>query len=658
MKNSNVNLRKLKAALRLGRRGLRVFLIHGIRKGQCTCGKPKCPRPGKHPIYRGWREEATSDKRKIRAAFKLYPFANIAVVTGGESGPIVVDVDGRTGKKTFSSLQLGKECLGTLTAITGRGMHLYFGNPGLEIGNSAGKIGTGVDIRGTGGFVVAAPSRHANGKEYRYIDGDAPILPLPEKLKDLLNQPTHEKKARGDCVLLEGERNSTLTSIGGTLCRKGLGEDVICDALQLINKRACNPPLSQHEVLSISDSVARYAPAKEVSWPRPLNEDAYYGPVGKILRRIEPQTEADPAALLIQLLAGIGNLIGLGPHFEVEATNHSLKLFVAVVGETSKGRKGTSMGYIDRLLRPIDDSWRWIHGLSSGEGLVHAFKQLPNAQTGDRRLFAVEEEFSSVLRRMDRQGSTLSEVLRQAWDSDHLEVITKKDPVDIKRAHLSVITHTTREDLLSELGRNSIFNGFANRFLWVAARRARLLPSGGCLTDKDFVDMRGLITPAIAAAKSISRMHLTPNAQKLWDREYGLLSSDLGGMLGKATSRAEAQVIRIASAYAVLGKNTEIKTQHLKAALEVWRYCRESAAYIFRPNKIEDSTSRILSLIRSRPSGITRTEINSHFNNHLSAATLGAALEDLSVKGLIHKTLAVTGGRSAERWHVKKGTDR
>ena len=108
-------------------------------------------------------------------------------------------------------------------------------------------------------------------------------------------------------------------------------------------------------------------------WPRPMGKAAMHGLVGEIVRTIAPHTEADPAALLLQLLAAFGNVVGRRPHFKVEADHHAPNLFIALVGKSARGRKGTSWGYVLELFRRVDAEWakqRIQPGLSTGEGLI------------------------------------------------------------------------------------------------------------------------------------------------------------------------------------------------------------------------------------------------------------------------------------------------
>ena len=117
---------------------------------------------------------------------------------------------------------------------------------------------------------------------------------------------------------------------------------------------------------------ARRALPQAPPWPE-MAPEAYYGLAGDIVRTIEPQSEADPVALLIQLLTMAGNAIGRLPYYQVESDRHRTNLFCAMVGVSSKGRKGTAAGRVRAVVRTADEAWddeRLKGGLSSGEGLI------------------------------------------------------------------------------------------------------------------------------------------------------------------------------------------------------------------------------------------------------------------------------------------------
>ncbi len=180
-------------------------------------------------------------------------------------------------------------------------------------------------------------------------------------------------------------------------------------------------------------------------WPDALDQAAMHGVAGEFVRMVEPNTEADPAAILLQFLAAFGALVGRGPHYRVEGDEHHANLYVLLVGATAKGRKGTSWGRVREVFQRIPDWKPHVSGLSSGEGVKYhvrdACEETKRNKNGelimeivdegviDKRLFVVESEFASVLRAAQRQGNTLSATIREGWDSGNLRSLTKNDPI-------------------------------------------------------------------------------------------------------------------------------------------------------------------------------------------------------------------------------------
>lgn len=241
--------------------------------------------------------------------------------------------------------------------------------------------------------------------------------------------------------------------------------------------------------------------AEIAPWPEDLSERAFYGLAGNVVNSISPYSEADNAALLVNFLIAFGNVIGSSSHFKVGSDTHHLNLFGVLVGESSKSRKGMSWSWIRELYRVIDEQWvlyKTPSGLSTGEGLIWAIRdeitQRPagkqkgraadyecmviDAGVEDKRLLVVEEEFASVLKVATRQGNILSSIIRRAWDTGVLGSLTKNSPVKATGAHISIIAHITRAELIQTLTAVDSVNGFANRFLWVCCRRSKFLPDG------------------------------------------------------------------------------------------------------------------------------------------------------------------------------------
>jgi hypothetical protein len=403
-----------------------------------------------------------------------------------------------------------------------------------------------------------------------------------------------------------------------------------------------------------SKSIPNPAPAPP-GWPVSMQSAAMYGVSGEIVKTIGPHTEADPAGLVLQNLAAFGNVIGNDPHFIVEADRHALNVFVAEVGPSGKGRKGVGWGHIAGLYKRIDPNWvedRIQTGLRTGEGLVRAVCDESSGEPGvlDKRLLALESEMAAMLRVMARHGNSLSTTLRQAWDGGPLRVSTRRAPLRATQPHISIIAQTTLEDVSRYLDRNDIFNGFSNRFCWACVRRPKLLPEGGKVPESDFEALVTRLKSAVEFARTVGEIKLSERSRELWGKEYPILTADVPGMVGAATSRAEAQVRRIAAIYAVMDERDVVRTQHLYAALAVWRFCSNSAAYIFGGRSTVKLDDRLRQLLQRAKDGLTRTEISDALNHHHTADAIGSALERLREKGIAEPRKHATKGRAAERW--------
>jgi hypothetical protein len=390
-------------------------------------------------------------------------------------------------------------------------------------------------------------------------------------------------------------------------------------------------------------------------WPKPPSEAAYWGLAGEIVRTIEPHTESDPAAVLLQTLVGFGNVVGPGPHFKVEAARHGLNLFLALVGQSSRARKGSAWGYAGHLLGAVDSDWagdRLQHGLSSGEGLIRAVWDGTTSEPGvnDKRLLVFDSEFGGTLAVMARHGNTLSSTLRQAWDGGGLQVMTRRSPLKATEAHVSIIAHTTQEDLHRYLGRADTFNGFANRFLWPCVRRSKYLAQGGNVPPRELRELTLRLRCAAKFARQMGEVKFSENALAMWTSKYPELTADLPGLLGAVTSRAEAQVRRLAAIYALLESSETIKTPHLKAALAVWGFCFASAKFIFGGKSAGNLEDKLLSMLKGSPGGLTRTSISDSLQRHATSASIDRALSALSEKGHVEMITEASRGRPVQRW--------
>jgi hypothetical protein len=415
----------------------------------------------------------------------------------------------------------------------------------------------------------------------------------------------------------------------------------------------------------------------ETGWPEAMQASAYQGLAGEFVRLVLPETEADPAALLVTFLVGVGSMIGRGPHYRVGASKHSVNLFGVVVGETSKARKGTATDLAVHILERADPQFmanRMSSGLSSGEGLIQAVRDPREEDVGikpkdgspihferqtvdtgepDKRLLVVESEFGSVLQQTGREGNILSSVLRQAWDGKPLRILARSNKDNCQEPHIALIGNVTVEELKRLLTTNDRANGFGNRILWCCARRSKLLSRGGRLLDERLLDaLANRVRKAVQTAQQIGLVGFDDDAFQVWDVLYPMLTAGASGLFGAMTGRGEAQVVRLATLYALLDGSELIRRQHLTAAQEVWGYCEESVRFIFGDVLGDETADAILKVLGNAPGGMTQTEINRSFSGHKSTAEMTRALSLLRGKGRIRQEKEATGGGPSTRWHL------
>ncbi len=422
-------------------------------------------------------------------------------------------------------------------------------------------------------------------------------------------------------------------------------------------------------------------PREEAVWPQ-LSEKVYCGLVGDIVGVIEPESEADPVALLVNLIVAFGNAIGRGAYLRVGADIHYAKIFAALVGETAKGRKGMSWGPIRQLMVLADPDWAEAciaTGLSSGEGLIHALhksaqdapattnmvwdnneendwgtSEEDNTVSDDpegSRLLIIEPELASPFKVMKREGNTLSPVMREAWDNGPLQTLTKNSPMKVTGSHVSIIGHITKVELTRHLTETDMANGLANRFSFVMVKRSKQLPFGGDLSDEKLSPLAKCLRKAIEFGKTAGEIGWSDGAREAWTEVYGGLSEGKPGLSGAVTSRAEAQVVRMATLYAVINLSKIIERQHLEAALALWEYADKSAQYIFGKATGDPVADAIGSALKDAGSkGLTRTEIRDLFKHNKSAESINRALLLLESTGQTRKVTEPTGGRPVVRW--------
>jgi Primase C terminal 2 (PriCT-2)/Protein of unknown function (DUF3987) len=402
-------------------------------------------------------------------------------------------------------------------------------------------------------------------------------------------------------------------------------------------------------------------------WPV-IDPAAFHGILGDITRLADPHTEADPIAVLVQIMVAFANAVARNPYWVAGATRHHLVLFAALVGSTAGGRKGSSWDVARRIISGLDEDWvntRVTGGLSSGEGLIYHVRDkvvklddnkkeiTVDEGVKDKRLLLIESELGRMLKAMTRETNTLSAVLRQCWDcAPSLATLTKNSTNHATQPHVSLIGHITSEELHSLLNSTESANGFGNRFIWICTRRSKFLPDGGDFDSVNWEPINRRLGLAFESARRVQRMTRDENASRAWRAVYSELSGGKPGLLGAMLARAEAQVMRIACIYALLDQSAVVRAEHLTAALALWQYAEDSAKFVFGESLSDPAAEKVLSALQATPTGLKRSEIIANiFQKNIDKTKLDQIFAYLLGLGLVHRTTSEnTRGRKAQIW--------
>src|SRR5437660_758731 len=341
-------------------------------------------------------------------------------------------------------------------------------------------------------------------------------------------------------------------------CRAGCTPGQVLDAVGL-RRLDCWPPglreqWGEEAFARMWEPILAAVGREEKPWPE-LAPEALYGLAGDFVRTVEPHTEADSVALLVQFLTLFGATLGPRPHLILGGPRHQLNEYVALVGATSKGRKGTSWAPVEAVFRAAFDRFGEcvIHGgLSSGEGLIWEVRD-PVEQTvkgkdgslrvevidpgvQDKRRLVLLHELAQTLRAQTREGSTLSAIERMAWDGVPLRTVTKNGAGrraggdKATGAHISLVGHITEAELRRSLTDTDAANAFANRFVWVLVRQSKKLPRGGGAID--FGRIPKQLRDVVLFVGDVDEVGMGEDAWAIWDDVYGPLSEGKPGLFG------------------------------------------------------------------------------------------------------------------------------
>ncbi len=424
------------------------------------------------------------------------------------------------------------------------------------------------------------------------------------------------------------------------------------------------------------------------SWPK-FSWEACPGLLGDFVKLATCNSEADPAAVCITTLVRFAAEVYAfgekqGPHIYVGETTHPPRLFAVICGNSSKARKGTSRYPVATLFGrdycQEQDLRSWKVALpakesggplSTGEGLAFHVREesdeernrqqknnphLPLRDKADKRLLISDEEFATALSCIKREGNTLSMGIRCFWDSGDYAPLTKNNPITVKGAHINIITHITMQELALCLDEVQAVNGFGNRFLWICARRSKLVALPPRMPESEIAFMQRELWRLVGLAQNRGLMSMNAAALDMWKKIYPELSKEHNGFAGSIINRSEAQTLRLALVYALLDGQAVIAERHLQAALSLWNYAQESALYIFSDRSSDPLEEKVLSILKA--GALTATELSNALQRHVPRERLQPVLQRLEAQRKITIIKEKGAGRPRTILTLNKGGEK
>lgn len=389
-----------------------------------------------------------------------------------------------------------------------------------------------------------------------------------------------------------------------------------------------------------------------------LSPDALPGWIGSFVNLACRDSEAHPAAVLITLLLRFAAECD-GPYVLIGEAKQWARTFGVIVGESSRARKGTSSKPVMKLFSGLDGAARYSPGpLSTGEGLIYAVRDAMygiDRKTGeeitidpgvtDKRLFFQEEEFQPALASTRRDGNILSAIIRGFYDDGNAEPMTKTSRIKATKAHVVILGHITRAEL-KLMNQVQMYNGFANRFLWIHAQRQKLVALPKPIPKEELEKYRRIIVKRVKEARKLKAVQLTKQAKSFWQEIYRSLSGESPGAVGAVTSRTETHTVRLALIYALAMNKNVISVSELKAALALVTYAQQTAMILFSEHVEDIQCEKILQALRKAPEHqMTKTEISRDvFKRNVEAKEIRRILDEMSERGILQMEEVIKGG--------------
>jgi hypothetical protein len=415
-------------------------------------------------------------------------------------------------------------------------------------------------------------------------------------------------------------------------------------------------------------SVVTYQFDKKKRTDEVLPDSAFDNLMGEFVLANDHNTEAFRDAVLMQAWELFGCYIGKDVTFNFNATKVFTNGFLVVLGKTGTSRKGTSYNVAISPYRygdgdlPEFANHRVITGVGSGEALIQKVADKTGAVT-DGRALLYQQEFRRLLTVIRRTDSTMSPILREAYDGGTLSNETKGLSLIATGAHVSIIAHTTFEEFRTDVQPVDFSNGLLNRalFLPIPESVCKIVVSPDDIPEGPMKRLQERLHEAREWGYNASAgrvLRWSTGARSLWNDVYYAIrkaestSTDSENALD---ARVSNQILKLSMRFAAFDMCENIERYHLQSAIDiVQHYQRQVKKLIWEQSEEESDREKLQDYIHDK-GPVTRTDIHAFFKNHKTSREIQNSLDKLVESNHIVKGRMKKGRRTVDVWASKQG---
>jgi Protein of unknown function (DUF3987) len=389
---------------------------------------------------------------------------------------------------------------------------------------------------------------------------------------------------------------------------------------------------------------------------------AFGGTAGEIVDEIAQHTSASRVGLLASVLSIAGAVLATSVEHHGQQVS---SLNVTLVGESGSKKSTAMTAAWDALTHPNAFGPQWdirLTGIGSGEGIVfHGVAQAEKNPSGFARMLLMTGELSELLVVGKREGSTLTQKLRNAFDREPLMNVTRAGSLGVSPAQyqLGTLAAITPDELRSLVAKGiSMTDGYLNRALWVPVQeRPNVTVDGATTVLSKYVAKR--LHDALEAAEMdrTSPYRLDYEAADELTRYYRHVQQATG-IEGTLARRLATHALRVALVHASIELHDEITPYDVWRGIALTEYTRHGLRWVFGESIVASRDAiRVLRAVHTAGRELSMREMGrAAWGGRYSKERLQDAIDELRRADLLvirRSEPGSGGGRPAEKGSVR-----